>query len=411
MKTKAAFSALKKGGRRTAHLLMAGSILTHSFFTTPILAQDEEKARREEALPLPAWPAADRNTLQAERSLWPEDFDPNEVVHPANVVSPATKPGDDEGWSHFLPRGLFSGSAKKEAAASAAAPLKDMPLDAWRACEEMPTETRLFDPQGLLSETQAEDLRRLLSFHSGRAGVAAAMVLLDARQKLPLGAELSRLAGGALARVPACIVVYPLGEPDRTRVFFTQAVARVAEPSYLENLASTCIREASSNPDPVEQVQRFGIQLSIRLFWLERAYPALQPAPVTPPALPVPETVTEAPSVPSKPVIKLAKAPAVVPITTAQEQPPLSEVTPFQSAPSLASRAGAFLTQNKIGLFILVGIVVLAGLLAVGILMLLRWRRRQLRQSVWLLPDRNTPSPNRLGGTHCGASGAYIQYG
>jgi hypothetical protein len=202
--------------------------------------------------------------------------------------------------------------------------------------------------------------------------------------------------------VPACIVVYPLGEPGRARVFFTQIVARTAEPSYLENLASTCIRESSENTDPVEQVQRFAIQLSIRLFWLERAYPSLQPAPATPPALPVPAAV---------PVPPPAKPEPTVTLPAMQEQPPLSEVTPFQTAPSAWSRMTAAISQNKSVVYLGIGGLVTAGLLAVGAISLVRWRRRQLRQCVWILPDFPGPAATRFGGPHCGASGGFIQYG
>lgn len=372
-----------------------------AFTAAVLVAQEDNPGKHEEALPLPPWPKEDTHALQAERSLWPEDFDPNEVIHSATTVLPEAKPTEDEVWSRFLPRGLFSGaSAPKPAAVSG--PLVEMPSDAWHACEEMPADTRLFDPQGLLSEIQAEDMRRLLSFHSGRAGVSAALVLVDARQKLPAGADLTHLAGGALARVPACIVVYPLGEPGRARVFFTQIVARTAEPSYLENLASTCIRESSENTDPVEQVQRFAIQLSIRLFWLERAYPSLQPAAATPPALPVPVPV---------PVPPPAKPEPTAAVSVTQEQPPLSEVTPFQTTPSLWSRMTASISQNKNAVYLGIGALVLAGLIAVGIVLLVRWRRRRLRQCVWILPDFPGPTAPRFGGPHCGASGAFIQYG
>lgn len=348
-------------------------------------AEDGEKNHRDETLPLPPWPANGEEVLRADRSLWPADFNPNEVVHPAHPVSPGEKGGEDEIWSRFLPRGLFSGGGKKSSTAEK--PLEEMSDDAWHACEEMPAETRLFDPQGLLSETQAEDMRRLLSFHTERAGVTAAIVLLDARQKLPPQADLTRLAGGALTPTAACIVVYPLGEPDRTRVFFTKIVTQTAEPAYLGNLASTCIREAVEHPDPGEQLQRFVIQLSIRLFWLERAYPTLQPAPAIPVASSAPHPLA------------------------AQEPQPLSEVTPPPSALSLYPRIEALVSQNKAGLLVAGAALGFALLLITAIISFLRWRRRRLRHCVWILPEPTTAPVSRLGGPHCGASGAFIQYG
>ncbi len=386
--------------RRTGGIFRMTCVLA---VATWLPAQDDgDKTKREDILPLPAWPAGSPDPLQTDHSLWPKDFDPNEIVHPAKVVSPEPKPNEDEIWSRFLPKGLFSGSGSK--ASGASKPLEDMPAAAWKACEEMTPETRLFDPQGLLSETQAEDMRRLLSFHSEREGVNAALILLDARQKLPANADLTHLAGGSLARAASCFVVYSLGEPDRTRVFFTQTVIKTAEPSYLENLASTCIREATENPDPVEQLQRFAIQLTIRLFWLERAYPTLQPAPVTPPPQPVVPAAIPLP-------VHAPVPPPVVHLPAVPEQPMLSEVTPPQSVPSLMSRATMLLAQSKNRLLIAAAAIAAATVLFVAGALLLRWKRRRLKQYVWILPELPATPPTRFGGPHCGASDAFIRYG
>jgi hypothetical protein len=346
-------------------------------------------------------------------------------VHPAAPTAQIDASEEDKTWSRFLPR-FFSASGKN--AAAAVKPLVDMPANAWHACEEMPADTRLFDPEGLLAETQAEDMRRLLSLHSGRDGVVAALVLLDARQKLPAGADLTHLAGGKLTRDSACIIVYSLGEPDRARVFFTQNIGKVAETSYLEGLASACIREAAEHPDTMEQLQHFAIQLSIRLFWLERAYPALQPVPVAPPpqqlavpkqppsivpsALPVPTTRPQ-PTQPAVKAIPVAPAPVLTVVATVaapQEQPPLNEVTPPEVTLTFFTRMGGFLSQNKVGLFLAAGALALVIAFLAGAVALWRWNRRRHRQCVWILPEMEPPAP-RLGGPHCGASGAFIQYG
>jgi len=432
----------RQGARGLWGLRFVTGLLVPGAVALCLCAQEDDKNanHRDEALPLPQWSESGDDVLSAGLSLWPKDFNPNDVVHPAAPVATGDS-DEDKTWSRFLPRFLTASSKKT---AEAVKPLTELAPDAWLACEKMPADTCLFDPQGLLAETQAEDMRRLLSLHSGRNGVIAAMVLLDARQKLPTGADLTHLAGGQLTRNSACIIVYPLGEPDRARVFFTQNVGKTAEPSYLEGLASACIREAAEHPDAMEQLQHFAIQLSIRLFWLERAYPSLQPtvaavaaskaqpptpkpaAPAVPSALPVPTVaqtkasdspVVKAIPVPPMPTPVVAPAPAVAPESTtasatsaSQEQLPLSEVTPPEVTPGFFARIGGLLASNKAILFLAAGALVLALAVLVGVVVLLRWKRRRYRQCVWILPEAELPA-TRLGGPHCGASGAFIQYG
>jgi hypothetical protein len=71
----------------------------------------------------------------------------------------------------------------------------------------------------------------------------------------------------------------------------------------------------------------------------------------------------------------------------------------------------AAISQNKKSVYWAIGAVVLAGLVATGAVFFVRWRRRRLRQCVWILPEFPGPAATRFGGPHCGASGAFIQYG
>jgi len=256
-------------------------------------------------------------------------------------------------------------------------PLTEMPAEAWRACENASGSTRLLDPQGLLSETQGEDLTRLLAFHSEQAGVSAWILLVDSRQKLPSDADLSKLASGELARSTTCLAVYSFGAPARTRLFLTQSVSQAAAPGYLESLLNGCVREASLSPDPVEQLQRFATQLSIRLFWLERAYPVLKPKVVeTPHAMETPESLSE--------VISIESSVA----------PPSKFLVFWRSAKYYISAAGGLLV-----LFVLI------------LIAFARWRKRRNRMKVWRLPDFDHHHETRFGGPHCGGCGASIHFG
>ena len=75
-----------------------------------------------------------------------------------------------------------------------------------------------------------------------------------------------------------------------------EAAARAGQiPSeYLRGILQACVQDAMRASDPIEQLQRFATQLSIRLIWMDRAYPGIfvQPESVPEAQPPVPVTLT-----------------------------------------------------------------------------------------------------------------------
>ncbi len=315
--------------------------------------------------------------------LWPNDFNPAQVIHLAPVYmgeNDVAQLGGDS-WLRFLPHSLLSNRKPQQTIEPA---LVDISAEALRASENAAGDARVIDPQGILGEAQTEDLARFLAFHSENAGVEARFLLLDADQQLPPGVDLSRIASGELARGSGCFVVYPLGAPQRARLFLSQNVTRAVATAYLETLLAACRRDALESSDPIEQLQRFAAQLSTRLFWLERAYPAVKPE-LSLVVLPISGTSPQAPV------------------------PSLSEVGIPGSTPSTEYFSLAAFRQKWlpwIGLGLLCVLIV-----ATLIIILARWLRRRHRQTVWLLPDYEHRQPMRFGGPHCGACGASVKYG
>ncbi len=372
---------------RGFHLCRMGQILTAALLTlTPQFFAQSDSDKPDAILPLPKWIVIEGRPTEAATppplggGLWPDDFNPDEIVHPPLTAAAnegvAAAPGEEELWLRFLPRSLFRSRHAAEPA-PAEQPLTELSDEAWRVCEKASGTTRLLDPQGLLSETQSEDLSRLLAFHSEQAGVTAWILLIDARQKLPQDADLSKLASGELARGSSCLAVYPIGAPERARLFFTRSVSEAPSSAYLESLLNGCIREAGLSPDPVEQLQRFATQLSIRLFWLERAYPVLKPKP------------KESPQ-----VIELAE--------------PMKEVTSTESVASAPSKF--FSLWQNVKNYLPAAAALLVLLIAL-VLALLRWRKRRQRMTEFRLPDFDPQLKTRFGGPHCGGCGASIHFG
>ncbi|MFZ4764494.1 MAG: hypothetical protein ACOYMN_06025, partial [Roseimicrobium sp.] len=180
----------------------------------------------------------------------------------------------------------------------------------------------------------------------------------------------TRLSDGRLSQGHSCVAAYPLGEPWRARLFMTPLLVTLP-PDYLRGILAACVQDAMQASDPIEQLQRFSIQLSIRLIWLERAFPA---------------TFETSQSVPA------------VTATLTDVTIPVADGNPF----ALWQINWEFVA--KIAACVLGAVV----LLLVTFLALRGWLIRRERNSVWILPE--APSTPHLGGAHCGHGGAWIRY-
>jgi hypothetical protein len=253
--------------------------------------------------------------------------------------------------------------------------LRDLDDNFLTICRESPADEHLIDPESHVSETQKEDLLRFLEFHARDARIKAYVVVTDRDQTVPKTADLSNIASGSLTSQDSCLAVYPLGEPWRARLFLSAAIHKSVSPDYLTSLVQDCAKDAQLVNDPLEQLHRFTVRLSIRLFWLEKLIAAGQPAP----------QVATREDIPSDIIVKREAA--------------LNE--------ALLERDMAGRRKKVDGWSVVFGILLsLAG--GAVTYAALRYRRRRLIGFVWMLPEIETRP--RLGGEFSGGGGASIAY-
>jgi len=286
------------------------------------------------------------------------------------------------GLSLFLPEGMsFHPPPRKEQSAHRPTPLhqlRDVTPEFLSAVQAWPGDDPLIDPNQALAETPAEDLRRFLGFHSEQADIPITALILEPNEKLPTDVELASFAQGSLSRRRAALLIYPLSEPWRARLFLPGAAHQAVSASFLSRMLEACLAEANRTSLPEDQIHDYVVQLSIRLFWLQK---------------------------------ELAKStPSSLAFADPKQTPPLAEVgndsPPLPSPPSDASPAHTL--HLPPASFITIALL-LGFLLAVTGRRIVRSARANLNKRhhtrIWTLPDKETPP--RLGGAFCGGSGAW----
>ena len=355
----------------------------------------------DEVLPLPQWTQEDAEMLYDQPEnlpplgglLWPDGFDAStiqpptpqlpgspEAGDPLGALPPKNRRGIGENFLLFIPK---PPAPQVQRALPAEKPLTEVTPEELGPTELSEPDAFLLDPHTLLPETQSEDLRRLLAFHVSQSHTSAYFLLLDSHEKLSPKVDLSGFAGGRLTKEHACLAAFPLGQPWRARLFVTREISTGVPAGYLPGLLEACVKDAMRASDPIEQLQRFATQLSIRLIWMERAYPAL----------------FSDGTAPSKTEAKAAPEP--------EDSYVLADVT----MPDETEDEGLLSWKRVSRDYWRQGVLALSGLalLAAGVIGFFRWRARRQSRSMWILPE--VESKPRFGGAHCGGGGAWIKYG
>ena len=332
-------------------------------------------------LPLPKWDRPQGFGLGY--SLFPEGSAtedlPSVPAHSpaenATFTSEFPSAHPDHDLSLFLPDALLGKVLRpfQDARPTPPEKLRECSAPFLSACRSSPASCHLIDPDEHVTREQREDLSRFLRFHARDARVKAFVMVVAADEKLPDAASLAETASGALADGDACLAIYPMGEPWRARLFVNEKTGGLAGMAELNAMADDCARDAAQARDPFEQLHRFTVRLSIRLFWLERLMTPKQPM-----AESLPASSHEA-----APYVGLGNPNAL---------PTALDIRRHRQIDLASVIIGV--TVSLAG-----GGATFAALIA---------RRRRNRNRIWILPEIEIPQ--RLGGAFCGGGGAMIQY-
>ena len=255
------------------------------------------------------------------------------------------------------------------------APLEEVSPEFLQAAFETTRSEYLIDPDVLIPEMAHLQIMRFLNFHASDARIKLYVLVIDSDKTMPAAARLDRLASGNLITDDACLLVYPLREPWRAKMYLSSSVIEQTSAQFLSETTQSCLRAATQSSDSYDQLQNYSMELSTRLFWLQKALTSKR---AKNQFLPLAEDVRTASS-------------------TSPE--PMASPGPRQPEQYGSSSSSAWLSW-----LVLLPFLAVSG---TGVVYVVRRRRRKNRSLVWILDETET-NP-RLGGAFAGG-GPMVQW-
>jgi hypothetical protein len=144
-------------------------------------------------------------------------------------------------------------------------------------------DTFLVDPQNLLGSKDARDRESFLKYHSGDSEVDLFLYLFDGHQQIPSEVREEEVVERFFSDgKPAVVVYYYLGAPEKSDIYISPALSESVSAAEQRRALVSSVEEAMEKPAALAQIEAFCVQLSIRIYWMERAAGLVKEAPATP---------------------------------------------------------------------------------------------------------------------------------
>ncbi|HEX5791054.1 MAG TPA: hypothetical protein VFY13_07855 [Luteolibacter sp.] len=220
----------------------------------------------------------------------------------------------------------------------------------------------LHDPQKLLGKSDADKQLEFLRYHAGDSAIDLQIYLFKGDEILAGDFDGEALVDRQfVGRRPAVVVFYFLGQPKRAQLYLSPDLDEAVPDARRRTSLETSIAKADEDPTAVGQLEKFAVQMTLQIYWMEKL---LEQHRLRPPAVV-----------------------AAVPQTPAEEKEQ-RDAGFFEAGLEGLRRESRLLISAAAGLFVLLTLMVA-----------LRWRRSRIR-----FVDAGMAA--RLGGNygaHCGS--------
>lgn len=129
----------------------------------------------------------------------------------------------------------------------------------------------LVDPQVLLGAADHRDRLAFLNYHAGDSSIDLFVYLIGGDQEIPSDVRDEELLERWFNEGrPAAVVHYYLGNPKRSTLQLSFSLADAISPAERHRALESSVMTALEKTNPSEQLDKFLVQMSIRLYWMER---------------------------------------------------------------------------------------------------------------------------------------------
>lgn len=155
--------------------------------------------------------------------------------------------------------------------AEEATPPDEIPEKFWPAYfDERPT-SFLVDPQGLLGPADFRDRLGFLNYHASDSSIDLFVYVFKGEQEIPGEVREEELMERFFASGrPAAVVFYYLGAPQRSVLYLSPSLTDVVSAPEQRRALESSVMQAFEKVDPAGQIEAFLVQMSIRIYWMER---------------------------------------------------------------------------------------------------------------------------------------------
>jgi hypothetical protein len=129
----------------------------------------------------------------------------------------------------------------------------------------------LIDPQRLLGPVVGRDRSAFLKYHAGDSSIDLHVYLLGGNQKIPDATKCEELVEKFFSKgKPSAVAFYPFGAPERTVLHLSPGLKEAVPDAENKRALASSVMQAVEKSDPSGQLEAFLVQMSIRLYWMER---------------------------------------------------------------------------------------------------------------------------------------------
>lgn len=173
----------------------------------------------------------------------------------------------------------------------------------------------LVDPQELLTMRERNDLEAFLDHHGDESLIDLYVYVFGADQRIPSDVREEEVVERLYSvGKPAAVIYYYVGAPQRAAIYLSPVITDTVSAAEQKRALESSVMRAFGSTVPAEQLEAFLVQMSIRIYWMERmtegtaeetmeSIPDAESARSTSGRKPVPEMPAEIPS-----ALKLAGA-------------------------------------------------------------------------------------------------------